>query len=65
MRNLHVRVDTDVLARYDRLVFELRAAGYRTSASDVVRALLHHGPTDAQSLKRLIRAWQRTHDQDD
>ncbi len=63
-KQLNVRVLIPLHERYRRLLRELDDQGFDTSMSELVQALLHGGPVDADDAKRIVRAWRRALDPD-
>lgn len=63
-KQLNVRVLTPLRDRYADLLRELEAAGFETTITEVVQAVLHDLADDPRRLRSLIRAWRRTVDPD-
>jgi len=62
-RQLNVRVLAPLLQRYKRLLRDLDDDGFETNLTEVIHALLHQGPSDADAVRAAVRAWRRTLDE--
>ena len=63
-RQLNVRVLLPLRDRYKGLLRDLDDQGFDTTMSELVQALLHDGPVDADDAKRIVRKWRRALDPD-
>jgi hypothetical protein len=55
---MNVRVLVPLHDRYARLVRQLADAGFDTTATEILHALLHEGPSDVMEARALVRRWR-------
>jgi hypothetical protein len=55
---MNVRVLMPLHERYSRLVRQLADDGFDTTATEILHALLHEGPSDVAAARALVRRWR-------
>lgn len=61
-KQVNTRLLEPLHTRYVHLVRELDDAGYRTSLTEILHALLEDGPETAEEARQLVRDWRRRRD---
>ena len=58
-RQVNLRLLLPLHDRYRRLLRDCDAAGFETSLTELLHALLYAGPHDVETARRLVRDWRR------
>lgn len=57
-RQINLRLLLPLHERYRRLLRDCNDAGFETSLTEIIHALLYAGPHDVDSTRRMVRNWR-------